>query len=248
MRKSITKVSCRILSLRKVAEEVKCRNSETVVYRSAGCSHLFAWKIFSEKHWNLQVGPGVINWLTRALLTSHPWAWEWLEPRGLWASEQGSHVFTLREGPRFCDHLPPSYSPRPLFIRVSVFQMPSFLFPSSVGVQGVSEPSKEKLKVCNEWRFFWFYNDPLFRSKTSSRLYVPDFARAKWYSKRLYGLSHRVAVVKNWHKLLQNEPWKSPMTFLTCWREQKKRLNSAIVYCSLNGVASFCFWIPESWQ
>jgi len=45
-RKPITKVSCRISSLRKVAEEVKDRaNSETVVlvYRSAGrwCSHLF---------------------------------------------------------------------------------------------------------------------------------------------------------------------------------------------------------------
>jgi len=46
-RKPITKASCRISSLRKVAEEVKDRaNPKTVVlvYRSAGCwsSHLFA--------------------------------------------------------------------------------------------------------------------------------------------------------------------------------------------------------------
>ena len=53
-RKSITKVSCKISSLRKVAEEVRgpCETSKTVVlvYRSAGrwCSRAFAPGLLDE--------------------------------------------------------------------------------------------------------------------------------------------------------------------------------------------------------
>jgi hypothetical protein len=141
-------------------------------------------------------------------------------------------------GPHFCEH--PQLLPKTLRPSLMFQMQHSSLLSSSVGRQMMSEPSKEKLRVCSELWILWLYNGFLFRYKTSSRLYVLDFARAKRYSKRSYGLSHRVAVAKKWHKLSQNEPWRSLVSFLTRWREQKKRLNSSMIYSSLNSMASSC--------
>ena len=100
--------------------------------------------------------------------TSHTWSWPpWSKEAAFstWPSVLGSPI--------------PQLWPRPLFVRASVFQMHHFLFPSSVEGEGMFEPSKEKLRVCNKSPILWFYNDFRFRSKTSSRLLVPDFARQK---------------------------------------------------------------------
>jgi hypothetical protein len=77
--------------------------------------------------------------------------------------------------------------------------MQHFLLSSSLGGQsrGVSEMSKEKLKVCpltdDDFNDACLY---MFRSKIAMRLYVPDFARANWYFKKSFGLSHRVAIAR----------------------------------------------------
>ena len=153
MRKSITKVSCRILSLRKLAEEVKCELRNRCLplgwMLTFVCMENFFGETLEFTSWPggnklADASPTYVTSVSLRVARAS-------RPLGLGARKPRFHT---ARGPSLLRPPTPSCSPRPLFIRVSVFQMPSFLFPSSVGVQGVSEPSKEKLKVCNEWRIF----------------------------------------------------------------------------------------------